>query len=500
MQPNRRKFIKDTICTAMGGVSVFSALGHMKLLQAAASQTSALTGYRALVCVFLYGGNDGFNTIVPYTQNAFTNFYGTSGVRPKLALDRTTLHPLTDTAASSADGIQYALHPSMSDLATLFNQMGSPVAIVANVGAIVRPTTQAQYKTGTFQVPPQLFSHADQAAYWQSAPPSNSPIYGWGGRLADLVASANPVDIPALTGLDGQDIFMRGQNVAGYVMSGGGVTTYGFPFDSGNANLTLPFNSLMAAGTQANALERTHATVVNHSRTTAGVVANAINAAPDFSSFFTNAGGLGTQLQTTAQLIYAAASNLPGYQNIHRQVFFVNVGGYDTHSGELDSHGSLASPGLLAELSAALAGFYNALNSKKVNNVPLSSMATAFTASDFGRTITSNVDGTDHGWGGHHFVVGGAVAGGKFYGNGVGFTAQSNLGVVMPSIHNPTNPNNNLNDSGDGIGRIIPTTAIDQYVATLARWFGISNTDVGTLFPNLPANFPGKFYLDFLGT
>jgi len=516
MTTNRRKFIKDTLCAALGGASVYSALGHMQLLQAAARSTNySFSDYKALVCVFLYGGNDGFNTIAPYTQSAFTGFYGPTGVRPALAFDntqpdlgRSTLHPLTDTTGSSKDGIQYGLHPTMPELATLFNQATSPFAIVANVGALVEPTTQAQYQaavqSGAATIPPQLFSHADQAAYWQSSPPSNSPTFGWGGRIADLVASANPANIPILTAINGQDVFTRGQSVDGYIMSGGVATQVGFPYDPAGVGVQVPFDALFAAGTQANALQRTYAGTMNHSIATAGLINTAMNTAPpNFASFFQQ-DELGNQLLAVARLIWAAYNNAGGFSGLRRQVFFVTIGGYDTHSAELATHGTLATPGLLASLSKGLAGFYNALNSVSIGGTnTLASVATAFTASDFGRTLTSNTDGSDHGWGGHHFVVGGAVHGGKFYGNGCGFSAASNFGTVMPSLTNPTShtlgSSPNLNDSGDGIGRLIPTTAIDQYAATLANWFGLSSSDIGLIFPNL-SNFTNPAnYLGFMG-
>jgi uncharacterized protein (DUF1501 family) len=502
MRTDRRKFIKQTICAALGGASVYSALGQLQLVQAAARANYSFPGdYKALVCVFLYGGNDSFNTIVPYTQSAYDAFYGAGGVRPNLALPRANLLTLTDATNTSADGIQYALHPSMSGLRTLFN--AGHAAIVANVGTLVRPTLQqnawdAMNNGSGFALPPQLFSHADQQAYWQSSPPTNQPLTGWGGRIADLIASANTGGAPIMTGLHGQDAFMRGLNVNGYTMNPApyGAIELDFNYDAGGPGLKNPFDALHAAGTQANALERTYAAAMNHSANTASVM-NTAMAAADFSSFFpNNSGDLDAQLQTVAQLIYAAhANNVAGYSGLQRQVFFVGTDGYDTHSNELTAHGDTATPGILDLLSRSLKGFYDALSS-----VGLANVATAFTASDFGRTLTNNDNGTDHGWGGHHFVVGGAVQGGKFYGNGCGFAAQANFGRVMPSLVNPTTDwgtlSPNLNDPGDGYGRLIPTTSVDQYAATLAKWFGLSDGDITTIFPNL-GNFPTK-YLTFV--
>lgn len=506
MRPDRRKFIRQTLAAALGGASVYSALGQMQLLQAATIHSNYSFGagdYKALVCVYLYGGNDSFNTIVPYTPTAFSAYYGSGGVRPQLALDRTQLNPLTDVAGTSQDGIQYALHPSMTDLAGLFN-LQKKVAIVANVGTLVGPVTQNQYQNGSPALPPQLFSHSDQTAYWQSSPPSNAPITGWGGRICDMVASANPAGIPILTSLSGQDVFLRGQSVNGYIMNSDSALTLQMPYDQ-RGNLQATFDALRASGTQAHALERTYANTMNHATATATVIGAALSAAgaPNFDTYFPAGNDLATQLKTVAKLIWAAYNNVPGYNNLKRQVFFVNTGGYDTHSDELNQHGTLAAPGLLAQLSKALAGFHNALASVNIGGTnTLADLATAFTASDFGRTMTSNNLGTDHGWGAHHFVVGGAVNGGAFYGNGVSATAASNFGTVMPSLTNPTPPagvygsSPNLNDSGDGDGRMIPTTSVDQYAATLAKWFGISDSDILTIFPNV-ANF-NTHYLGFV--
>jgi uncharacterized protein (DUF1501 family) len=530
---DRRKFIKDTLSAALGGASLYSAFGQMQLLQAAAhSRYSFAAGdYKALVCVFLYGGNDSFNMVVPYTQTAFNGFYASGGVRSQLAFDttkpdlgRSTLNPLNDPIGSSLDGIQYALNPGMgpqaipgnatnksADLASVFN--AGRAAVVANVGTLVRPTTQANYQSDNYALPPQLFSHSDQTNYWQSSPPSNLPVTGWGGRLADMVAGVNPPGTPILLAVNGGDIYTRGQDVNAYDMSSDSATTVNFlgynnagngsglcdPTGAYDPGAVAAFCNLQAANTQANVLERAFANSMGHSIATAGIINGALANAPAFNAYdqfpdtLSTNGDLDTQLQTVAKLIWAAANNVPGYSGLSRQVFFVSTGGYDTHSNEIVTHKDI-----LPLLSRSLAGFYNALNS-----VGLADKATAFTCSDFGRTMTSNDGGTDHGWGSHHFVVGGAVQGGKFYGNGCGFSgASAKFGLVMPSMSNPnvddsvTGYSQNLNDSGDGYGRIIPTTAVDQYAATLARWFGISDSDIGTVFPNL-GNFSTK-YLSFV--
>lgn len=507
MRHDRRKFIKNTICAALGGASVYSALGQMQLLHAAAHTNYNFPAgdYKALVCVYLYGGNDSFNTIVPISGAARAAYDVTRPTGQGLiGLAANSLHSLSAPSSgvgSSGDGSIYGLHPNMPELAALFN--GGHAAIVANVGTLVAPTTQLDFMNDAVALPPQLFSHSDQTAYWQSSPPSNSPLSGWGGRIADLVASVNPPGVPILTSIGGEDIFTRGQDVAGYAMNPGSATTLDFLNYGGAGGVCDPTNAydpaqvtaycnLLASGTQANTLERTFASKMNHSIATAGTInaaiaaANADATASGIPAKFTDPNGyqLDAQLCTVAQLIWAAAKNKGGLNGLQRQVFFVNAGGYDTHSDQLTNHVDL-----LTLLSKSLKGFYDALAL-----VGLQNSATAFTASDFGRTMTGNNSGSDHGWGGHHFVVGGAVQGGKFYGNGCGFPAASNYGVVMPSLTNPTTdyntPSPNKN-AADGEGRIIPTTSVDQYAATLAKWFGIGDTDIGMIFPNL-GNFNTK--------
>lgn len=478
MRPDRRKFLHDTICAALGGASLYSALGHLQLVQAATRVANyTFPDYKALVCVFLYGGNDGFNTVVPVSGTARTGYVT---VRPTLALPAGGLHALnapTSGLGSPGDGSSYGLHASMPELAALFNAGKS--AVVANVGTLVAPVTKAQYQNGHPALPPQLFSHADQSAYWQSSPPTNAPVTGWGGRIADLVTSANPANIPTLTSLGGQDAFLRGQSVNGYVMNSYGPNVVNFPYElSGTEALKNTFNALQAAG-QANVLERTFGASMRHSMSTASLINTTLNVAgmPDFDSYFTGTDRIGSQLKTIAKLIWAANNNISGYTGLKRQVFFVSADGYDTHSDQLNAH-----VGLLTELSKSLSGFHNALGS-----VSLANAATTFTASDFGRSLSNNQNGTDHGWASHHLVVGGAVQGGKFYGDNLAGTGAAQMPSLNPSASNP-------NDGG--YGQMIPTTSVDQYTATLARWFGLSDSDIALITPNL-SNFTTK-YLGFV--
>ena len=500
MQLDRRNFIRKTLGSALGGASLYSAMGNLSLLRAAVGNGFGFPDYKALVCVFLYGGNDSFNAVIPYTQAGYNAY---QAVRPSIAIARANLASTTlNNTPSSGDGFQYALHPSMTGLRTLFNQ--GHAAIVANVGTLVRPTTQtdtwsAMNGTTAFDLPPQLYSHADQAAYWQSSPPTNQPLTGWGGRIADMVALSNTGDAPFLTSMSGLDAFLRGTDVNGYVMTANNASEIDFPYDPTGPGAASVFAALHQDGEQANALERTYARAMNHSMGTASLINEALDEAPDFNAFFPGASySLDAQLRAVARLIYAANNpGSSGYTGLKRQVFFVNIGGFDTHSDQVAVHGSAPNDGgLLDMLSRALAGFYGSLES-----VGLANSVTAFTASDFGRTLTANDSGTDHGWGSHHFVVGGAVQGGQFYGNGAGLVADTNFGVVMPSLTNPTTTYGvrslNRNDPGDGYGRLIPTTSVDHYGATLARWFGLTDNQIDLVFPNL-ANFNTR-HLGFLG-
>jgi uncharacterized protein (DUF1501 family) len=457
MKVDRRAFIRESIHTALGGVAACSALGSLQLISAAAhAQTAGIPNdYKALVCVFLYGGNDSFNTIVPFDNTNYTVYRAT---RPALALSQASISAMALSpqplqlglpGGPPSDGGSYGLHPSMPELRTLFNAQRA--AIVANVGPLMNPITAAQYQAGTRAFPPQLFSHDDQANFWQTSRPDNPNADGWGGRIADLLYASNPnQQLPMTMSLSSQSLFQRGSLIDQYVMNGAERIDYLGAYQ--NELGTSTFNALMADGTQAHMFERAYARATRRSIATYTMLNTALSAAPTWTTAFP-ASNLGAQLQQVANIISVRGSS---GLNMRRQVFFVGLGGFDTHDDQITSQSDL-----LAQLSSALHAFNAA-----TEQLGIASQITTFTASDFGRTLSTNGDGTDHGWGGHHIVMGGAVRGGRFYG-------------AMPSLAQ----NNNPDDAG--YGQVIPTTSVDQYAATLATWFGVNSGNLSVLFPRL---------------
>jgi uncharacterized protein (DUF1501 family) len=457
MPVNRREFLRKSICSALGGASLYSAFGNLQLVAAAARQSSySFSTYKALVCIFLYGGNDSLNMIVPTSGDPHTDYLN---LRGDLA-QTTGLHALTPIAGGGAsDGESYALHAAMPELATMF--AAKQAAIVANVGTLLYPTSQATYRNGTVLVPPQLFSHADQLAQWQTSRPDDSNANGWGGRIADLLHSSNSGQLPMSVTVSGTNLFQRGGIVSQYAIDPSGVTALNYLGDGPEtwiigdgpiADDKTAFNALIASGTQAHVLERAYANVSSHAIANYQFVSAALASAPTLTTQFPNT-DLGNQLAMVAKLMSVRTQ-----LGMARQVFFVSVGNYDSHSNQLSDQNDN-----LTELSQAIAAFYKATAEPALN---IADAVTTYTASDFGRGLSANNTGTDHGWGGHHFVVGGAVQGGSFYG-------------TMPSLLDDNNPDDT------GYGQIIPTLAVDQYAATLASWFGVTDTDIATIFPNL---------------
>ncbi|MDB6146852.1 MAG: hypothetical protein JWO45_516 [Spartobacteria bacterium] len=451
-QPTRRMFIRQAACAALGTSGLLSTIWDLRKMSAATMTDS----YKALVCLFLYGGNDANNVLIP---NDAANYRTYSTARGGLAIPRASLRPLT---IQSGDGRPYGFHPSLSELANLFNQ--GKLTMVANVGTLVAPTTRSDYVNGTAAVPNNLFSHEDQSVQWMTSVPDRVDIRtGWGGRAADLVASLNGNSKVSLAlSIAGTNTFEVGNTVIPYLISpDGSLGLRGVVSDDPNDAIRIQgFKSLLALP-HNKLFEAAYADTMSRSIAENEVLSGALSGVSALQTQFPTT-ELGRQLAMVARLI-SARSNL----GMQRQIFFCAVGGYDTHGDQLASQSNL-----LRELSGAMNAFQSATVELGVDQ-----SVTTFTASDFGRTLPTNGGGSDHGWGSHQFVMGGAVRGNRLYG------AFPTLAVNGPD------------DTEDG--RWIPTTSVDEFSATLARWFGVSDTDMSTVFPNI-----GRFAqpnLGFLG-
>jgi uncharacterized protein (DUF1501 family) len=439
---SRRAFLKRASSLSIAGAAAPWALNLATLAEASAATAS---DYKALVCVFLYGGNDYANTIVPYDSANYTLY---QAQRPTLAYarDALTATALTPSVAL-AEGRQYALAPELSPLLPLFNS--GQLGVMLNVGTLIQPTTKAQYTAKTVPLPPKLFSHNDQQSVWQSSSPEGATS-GWGGRMGDLFESGNGNATFTCVNVSGNAVFMSGKTAVQYqVSTNGSVAVNGIAkplFGS-----TACSNALRSIITQSRTdmFESEYSRVVNRSIVADGALSTALSGAPALTTVFPT-GGLADQLKMVARMISCASA-----LGAKRQVFFVSMGGFDTHDGLVSTH-----PGLLSAVSGAMAAFYNA-----TVELGVADKVTAFTASDFGRTLAGNNDGSDHGWGSMHLMLGGAVKGQRFYGTP------------------PVVANNGPDDVGQG--RLLPSTSVDQYAATLGAWLGISATDLLTVLPNL---------------
>jgi uncharacterized protein (DUF1501 family) len=446
---SRRHFIR------IGAASVGSlALRPFGLLPALAQ--SSAPDYRALVCVFLFGGNDSNNMIVPADDTRYQQYLK---LRGNLALSTADL---TGTVLAKTGNAPYAFHGSLPELASLFS--GGELAVAANVGSLVQPTTRAQYLTPGAAVPVNLFSHSDQQIQWQTSNPLGNGVTGWGGRAADLVSSQNLSSFPTFL------------SVAGNSLMGTGAATQPVALSPGGSLDLTGFNTSAASQARRSALENllTTETGLKLVQAANGILSDSIADAKALGSALGKAGlkttfpktGLGAQLQQVAQIIQVRDS-----LGMRRQIFFCSLGGFDTHTNEVNTHKQL-----YPQLSQALAAFNSAMQELGTQND-----VTTFTESDFSRTFQpTSGDGSDHAWGSHHLVMGGAVKGGDIYG-------------TFPTFELGTQ------DDADTRGRWIPTTAIDQYGATLCSWFGITDaTTLASVFPNFATNFGSK-KLGFLG-
>jgi uncharacterized protein (DUF1501 family) len=403
------------------------------------------SSYRALVCIFLFGGNDSNNTIIPMDD---TNFQAYTSIRGSLAL---TTAELTSTVYSTANA-PYAFHGKLPELASLFSS--KELAVVANVGSLVQPLTRAQYQAAQTPLPMNLFSHSDQQLQWQSSIAQGNSPTGWAGRVADYVEAQK-------MNTSGFPVFF---SVAGNALMGDGANTQPVAVSPGGSLQLLGFNTTAASQARYNALTSLLTTDngVALAQAANNTLANSINDATNLSSALAKgtalkttfpATTLGAQLKEVAQIIQVAS-----YLGMNRQIFFCSVGGFDTHGTELETHNAL-----YPQVSQAIAAFYAA-----TQELGVAGNVTTFTESDFSRTFQpTTTDGSDHAWGSHHMVIGGAVQGGQIYG-------------AFPTFE-LGGPND-----ADTRGRWIPTTAIDQYGATLASWFGVPDSALPTVFPNFP--------------
>ncbi|MFL6663291.1 MAG: DUF1501 domain-containing protein [Rhizobacter sp.] len=443
---SRRGFLQRTGALSIAGSAAPWALSLAAIGEAAAADAA---DYKALVCVFLYGGNDYGNTLVPYDAASYAAY---RTMRPTLAYSQASLAAtvLAPSVALAGDR-QYALAPQLAPLLPLFDS--GRLGVMLNVGPLVGPTTKAQYLAKSVPLPPKLFSHNDQQSVWQSSSPEGATS-GWGGRIGDLFESGNGNATFTCVNATGNAVFLSGRSAVQYQVSTTGpvaiTAVRSALFGSSACSAAL---QAMIQAPRAHLIENEYTRVTKRSIDANAALSAALAAAPPLATVFPTGNSLADQLKIVARMIGVA--NALGAR---RQVFFVGLGGFDNHDGLASVH-----PGLLTSVANALSAFDAAARELGVGD-----KVTTFTASDFGRTLTAN-DGSDHGWGSMHFVLGGAVRGGRFYGTA------------------PVVANNGPDDVGQG--RLLPSTAVDQYAATLGAWFGASESELGGVLPNL-ANYP----------
>ena len=442
----RRRFLAQ--CGALGTLAAVSSLDRFGLVNALAQSSG---NYKALVCVFLFGGNDANNMIVPFDTadyNAYAAIRGAQ-VNGGIALDQSSLLKISPPGT----GKNFGLHPNLPEVQTLFN--AGKLAVLTNVGTLLSPLTKAQYQAKSTPIPPDLFSHSDQQVQSQTGGSDVIVRTGWGGRLADRLAGMNGASpIPVLLSISGSQIFGVGNSTYPLALpSSGSFGLTGFTSSAASQARLTAVNQILT-------LDRTNLLVQNAQDINARAIQSSASlnpiigvTSPAIQTAFTGLGtSISNQLKQVARIIEAR-----GTLQTQRQIFFVSLGGFDTHNGEI-----AAQQTLFSQLSPALRAFHDA-----TVGLGVGSQVTTFTLSDFSRTYKpASGGGTDHAWGSHQLVMGDAVRGGDFYG-------------TMPTLAlgGP--------DDVTAQGRWIPTTAMDQYAATLATWFGLSASDLPLVFPNI---------------
>ena len=435
---SRREFLRDAIrsVSAAGALGGLAKFGEMNALASSGS------GYQALVCIYLAGGNDGHNSVIPIST-AQQSYAVYAGARGALGLAQNSLLPINNGSDV------YGLHPQLAEIHALY--LAGNAAVLANVGMLVQPITRAIYNTNNSSIVPNaLFSHSDQSSQWQSSIPNGLGSTGWGGRMADLLQSSNVgATFPALTSTNGASLFLTGQQSFAANVPSGSAT----PLNFGNTARQAGLQQLLTFDNGLQLVQAANGTLgrgESYATALSGALASAT-----LATQFPAGNPLAAQLQTVARIIKVRAT-----LGLSRQIFFCELGGFDTHGNQLPIQSAL-----LQQLSQAVLAFYQATQELGVDQ-----NVTTFTASEFGRTLTPNSSGTDHAWGNHHFVIGTGVKGGRFFGQ-------------FPSLA--------LGGPADAYntGTLIPTSSVDQYGATLAAWFGVGAASLPAVFPNI-LNFP----------
>lgn len=462
MKESRREFIGKS-CRALTMAAVATQMSHLGLVSALAQKKAKKEGlvdnYKALVCVFLNGGNDSNNLVVPkYTEGY--NEYSTARSAQGLAIPKDNLLSVLPPTL----GVEFGLNPALAELHQLWGQ--NKLAVVTNVGTLVQPLTKAQYLSGAPR-PEQLFSHSDQVAQFRTAISNNTSTTGWGGRLADRTAPINTgAAIPMITSLAGVTVFSNGVTSSPLIVEPSPtplnqvLTLNGF----GTTSDELARKTAMQR-IRGEDLDKTLIQSAGFLTQQAVNVSEQLSSDPTLTVTFPNT-TLGNQLKQVAKLMKFRAS-----LNMSRQIFFVQLPGFDTHGSQLTTQTNL-----FTQLSQALKAFYDETAAQGI-----SGQVTTFTMSDFSRTLNpagsgGNV-GSDHAWAGHHFVMGDAVFGGNFYGR------PTSNGTIFPTLVN------NGPDDVSTRGRFVPTVSVEMYAATLARWFGLNDAEMSLVFPFI-GNFP----------
>ena len=448
---NRRKFLGQASCAGLGYTTLMSTLCNLKTINASSIMNSSVVAsgdYKALVCILFSGGIDSFNMLVPRSDAEY-NQYATT--RSNMALQQDELRAITP---NTAQGMDFGLHPAMSNFQSMFDS--GRLAFIPNVGSLIHPITKTEYYNGSVQVPLGLYSHADQVQHWQTSVPQSRAAVGWGGKIADLLQSSNNNQTISMNmSMGGSNTFQTGNNTVEYSINPWngpqGITGYGDPWQIRELQTAAIDN--MVDKTYQDMFKQAYVDVIKTARDGHVMLTDALDNVTPFQTQFSN-----TYLSQSMKMIantIAARTDL----DMSRQIFFIDYGGWDHHDEVLQSMNLM-----LTEVDDAMGELYAALD-----EITMSDCVTTFGISEFGRTLTSNGNGTDHAWGGNMFAAGGAVNGNDIYGN-------------FPSLE----LDNELEVGG---GVLIPTRSADEYFAELALWYGVPKSDLALIFPNI-----GNFY------